>query len=126
MKYRPEQYAQALLMACGQKSDIEQKKIIKQFVELLVRHQATGKTHAICVAYEKLELLNKGMRGVRLETAGSVSEKLKNEIHEILGKNIQIEEVINPHLLGGIKIIVDNEILIDASAQRQIDHFFRK
>lgn len=126
MKYRPQQYAQALLEACDNKTDMEQKKIVKRFAELLVRHQATGKTHAICAAYVKLELRNKGMRSVRLETASAASEKIKTQIHEILGKNIQIEEVTNTHLLGGVKIMIDNEILIDASAQRRIGDLFIK
>ncbi|MEK9194860.1 MAG: F0F1 ATP synthase subunit delta [Patescibacteria group bacterium] len=126
MKYRPEQYAQALLAACHEKSDVEQKKIVKRFVQLLVRHQATSKIHAICAAYEKLELRNKGMRNVRLETAGTVSEKLKNGIYEILGKHIQIKEMVNPNLLGGLKILIDDEILIDASARRQMEELFIK
>lgn len=126
MKYRPQQYAQALLAACEQKSDVEQKKIVKRFAELLVRHQATGKTHAICVAYEKLNLQKEGMRSVRVETVDGVSEKLKNEIHAILGKHIYIEEVANPDLLGGVKILIDGEILIDASARRQMEGLFRK
>jgi len=126
MKYRPQQYAQALLAACEQKSDAEQKKIVKRFTDLLVRHQATGKTRLICEAYKKLSLRAQGMRGVRLETAGVVSEKFKTEIRAILGKNIHIEEVINPDLLGGVKIIVDNEILIDASARWQIEGLFIK
>ena len=126
MKYRPEQYAQALLAACHEKSDVEQKKIVKRFVQLLARHQATSKTHAICAAYEKLELRNKGMRSVRLETASLASEKLKNEIHRVLGKNIHIKEVVNPDLLGGLKILIDDEILIDASARRQMEELFIK
>ena len=126
MKYRPEQYAKALFAACHEKSDAEQKKIIKRFTDLLVRHQAMGKTHAICAAYEKLELRNKGMRSVRLETASLASEKLKNEIHRVLGKNIHIKEVVNPDLLGGLKILIDDEILIDASARRQMEELFIK
>lgn len=126
MKYRPVQYAEALLMACQEKSEAEQKKIVKKFADLLVRHRVTGKTRAIYEAYEKLSLRTQGMRSVRLETAGVVSEKLKNEIQAILGNNIYIEEVMNPDLLGGVKIIIDNEILIDASAKAQIEGFLGK
>ena len=124
MKYRPQQYAQALFAACEQKSDAEQKKIVKRFAELLVRHQAIGKTSAICAAYEKLELRSKGMRNVRLETVDGSTEKLKMEIHAILGKHIHIEETTNSNLLGGLKILIDGEILIDASAQRQMKDLF--
>lgn len=124
MKYRPAQYAESLYGALEKASEAEQKRIVKRFVEILVRHQATGKVQAICEAYEKFALRKRSMRSVRLETAHPASEKLKKEIHEILGKNIEIEEVVNPDLLGGLKIMVDDEILIDASAQRQMEDLF--
>ena len=124
MKYRVAQYAEALFDATDGKSEAEQKKIVKRFVELLVRHRTIGKAHAISVAYEKLTLQKRGMRSVRIETAHSASEKLKQEIRTVLGKNIHIEEAVNPHLLGGIKMLVDDEILIDASVKRQIDRMF--
>lgn len=126
MKYRPQQYAQALYAALEQKSDSEQKIIIKRFTELLVRHQTTHKAHAICAAYEQYTLRKNGMRNVRIEAANVVAEKVKTAIYGILGKNIYIEEILNPDLLGGIKIIIDQEIVIDASAKRQIDNLFIK
>lgn len=124
MKYRPAQYAEALYAALEKKSEAEQKKIIKRFAELLARHQVTGKVKAMYEAYEKFALRTQEIRSVRLETASTASEKLKNEIHGILGKNIQIKEVVNPDLLGGLKILVDDEVLIDASAKRQMEGLF--
>lgn len=126
MKYRASQYAEVLWSALEGKTEAEQKKIIKRFGELLVRHQATGKTRAIYAAYEKLELRKQGMREVRLEMASLASDKLKKEIHGDLGKNIHIKEIVNPDIIGGIKILVDDEILIDASVKRQIESLFRK
>ena len=124
MKYRPIQYAQAFLEVCENKSEAEQKKIVKRFVQLLVRYRATGSISAICTAYEKLALQSKGMRRVQVEVVNPISEQLKKDIHAILGKNIHIEEVKNPDLLGGVKILVDDEILIDASARRHIENLF--
>ena len=124
MKYRLKQYAEALAAATEGKSEAEQKKIVTRFTELLVRHRMIGKAPMICIAYEKLVLQKKGMRSVRIETATSTSKKLKQEFHAALGKNIYIEEIINPHLLGGIKILVDDEILIDASVRRQLERLF--
>ena len=126
MKYRLKQYAEALAAATEGKSEAEQKKIVTRFTELLVRHRMIGKAPMICIAYEKLVLQKKGMRSVRIETATPASEKIKQEIHAMLGKNIHIEAVTNPHLLGGITILVDDEILIDASVKRQFENLFIK
>ena len=124
MNYRPLQYAQALYAACEKKSDADKKKIVRRFAKLLVEHRATGKTAAICAAYEKLVLQSKGTRKVRVETAGALSEKLKTDIRVMLGKNIHIEALTNRDLLGGVKILIDDEILIDASARRQMENLF--
>lgn len=126
MRYRASQYAEALWSALEEKSEVAQKKIIKRFGELLAVHQATGKARAIYAAYEKLELAKQGMRSVHLETVNPASDKLKKEIHTALGKNVHIKEIVNPNMIGGIKILVDDEILIDGSVRRQINHMFIK
>ncbi len=124
MKYRPSQYAEALYAATTDKSEAEQKKIVKRFIDLLIRHRMIGKAPMIYAAYERLALKKKGMRRVRIETPSPASEKIKQEIHAILGKNIHIEATANPHMLGGITILVDDEILIDASVKGQIERIF--
>ena len=126
MKYRVSQYAQALHAALIGKSEAEQKKIIVRFVELLVRHRVIGKAHAICAVYEKLALQKRGERLVQIETASPASETLKQQIYTVLGKNIHIEERVNSQVLGGVKMLIDDEILIDASAKGQIENLFIK
>lgn len=121
MKYRPRQYAEALFTALKDKTEAEQKKIVEQFAKILIRDGSLAKLSIICMAYEKFEQHKQGMRSVRLETIDSATENLKQKIRAILGKNINFEEVRNPQLIGGIKILVDNEILIDASVKRHID-----
>ena len=126
MKYRVSQYAEALAAATEGKNEAEQKRIVKRFSDLLLRHRVIGRARMIYAAYEKIVLQKKGMRSVRIETASPASEKIKKEIHAMLGKNIHIEEITNPDLLGGITIVVDDEILIDASVKRQMGNLFRK
>mgnify|MGYP003394656396 FL=1 len=64
------------------------------------------------------------MRKVRIESAAPVSAQLKKEISEILGKKIVLEEKTRPDLLAGIKILVDDELLIDATGKRQLERIF--
>ena len=80
----------------------------------------------IITAYEKLVLQKTGTRKVRIESASPITEKLKKEIDDILGGKIYFEEAQNLDLLAGVKIMVDNELLIDASARRQMERIFVK
>ena len=124
MKYLPAQYAQALHAALTEASAAKQKEIMARFAALLVRHRMSGKSGAVVAAYEKIVLRASGMRKVKIESAAPADGRLKKEIGKILGKKIFIEEEMHPELLAGIKILVDNELLIDASGKRQVERIF--
>lgn len=126
MKYRVTQYAQALHAALKNEPASKQKEIMRRFVVLLGRHRMSAKSGLIVSAYEKIVLRESGMRKVKIESAAPITEHLKKEISGILGKKILIEEKMNPELLAGIKILVDNELLIDASAKRQLEKLFTR
>ena len=124
MKYRPAQYAQALHAALTDASAAKQKEIMARFAALLVRHRMSGKSGAVVAAYEKIVLRASGMRKVKIESAAPAGERLKKEISDILGKKILIEAKIRPDLLAGVRILVDDELLIDASGKRQVERIF--
>ena len=126
MRYRVIQYAEALHAALREKPMSQQQEIMRRFAALLTRHRMSGKSDLIVAAYEKIVLQENGVRKVRIESASPVSGQLKKEIGDILGKKVQIEETVNPRLLAGVKILVDDELLIDASAQRQVEKIFSK
>ena len=120
MKYRVTQYAEALHAALKGAPVSKHKDIMRRFAALLGRHRMSGKSDLVVAAYEKIVLRETGMRKVKIESAAPASEQLKKEIGAVLGENIFIEAKTNPELLAGIKILVDNELLIDASAKRQL------
>jgi len=124
MRYRPAQYAEALYEALEGKGPKDRRTIARSFARMISRHRMTAKTSVILAAYEKLSLRRRGMHKVRIEAAGPVSEQTRKEIREILDAKIHFEEVDNPDLLAGVKILVDDELLIDASARRQLDNLF--
>ena len=126
MRRKPSQYAEALYEALEGKKIEDRGKIIRSFVAILFRHRAIGKSSAILAAYEKVVLRAQGMRKVRIESPGRVSDQLKKDISDILGTKIHWEEAENPDLLAGIRIVVDDELLIDASGMRQLDVMLKK
>ena len=126
MKHTPLQYAEALYAALEGKKPEARGQIIKNFVLTIFRHRAIGKSPAILAAYEKVVLRAQGMRKVRIESPGRVSDQLKKDISDILGAKIHWEEAENPDLLAGVRIVVDDELLIDASGMRQLEMMLKK
>lgn len=124
MRYRPAQYAEALYEALEGKGPEDRRTIARNFARMLSRHRMTAKTSVILASYEKLSLRRHGMHKVRIEATSPVSKQIRKEIHEILGAKIHFEEIENPNLLAGVKILVDDELLIDASAKRQLEKLF--
>ena len=124
MRYRIGQYASALYEACEGRSESAQKKIARQFAALLRRHRMSSKTRLILAAYEKISLQKRGERRVRIEAPAPVSEQFKKEIRAILGPKVHWEESVRPDLLAGVKIVVDDDTVIDASAKKQIERMF--
>lgn len=124
MKYRSAQYAAALFGAMSGKKEIEKRAIARRLPEILSRHRMLGKFPAILAAYEKLILRARGERKVRIESAARISEEVKKQIGDILGVKIYFEEKEVPGLFAGIRILIDDELLIDASVERQIRGMF--
>lgn len=124
MKHSPKQYAAALLSALDKKSVAEKKKTLHQFLSLMSRRGDSARLGLVVREVEKQYLRKKGLKKVFLESADPALPKIKKEVEEILGKNIILEEKINPTLLAGIKILVNDELLVDASAESQLRKLF--
>lgn len=123
MKYTPQQYAVALYAVLKGKSQTGRKEALKRFLLLLQKQRITFKLPQILREVEKQYLKEKGMQKVEVEVAAS-KKNLKQEIEKILGSKILFEEKENPELLAGIKILINDEVLVDASAKRGLELLF--
>lgn len=124
MKYKAKQYAAALFGALKDKGVAEQKEIISRFLSFLTKNREWRKISAIAKELERIQLKSKGLTKISVETVGELSTELKQRMGEILGGKTYFIHHKNPSLLAGIKILVDDEILIDASAKNRIDKMF--
>ena len=125
MKYSPKQYAACLLEALEGKPEKARKEIMARFLGLLLKGGDWKKSNDILCETEKLVLKKNGLKKVRAEAPQQIPALLKDEIEKIIGRKIYFSPKVNPSLLGGIKILVDDELLIDASARRQIEKMFQ-
>lgn len=125
MKYSIRQYAEALFDVLLEIPEKERPRAIKNFLNLVRKNGDSPKLLLIVRALEKEYVKRNGLRLVRIEMASPVSERVKKNIIKILGEKIVYMEHEDADLIGGIRIIVDDEILIDASVKRQIDCLFK-
>ena len=125
MKYTIRQYAEALNSALKGKEAAERKKVVGRFLNILRKHRDSARLGRILKEVELLYLKESGLRKVRVEAASPVTDDIRQKVKEILGGKIYLEEEVNPELLAGLRILVDEELFIDASAKRRIGEMLR-
>lgn len=124
MRYFAIHYAQALYEALHNKKETEQKTLLKNFFLLLRARREWSRIQEIVCAYEKYYLKQKNMHKVHVESAYACSDIIRTRITNAVGEALLWEEVVRPELLGGITILVDSEILVDASVKRLLEKMF--
>lgn len=124
MKYTPKQYAAAFLAALEGKSKIEREKIVRRLVENVARRGDSPRLGMIVGAIEEAHLKKEGVSKIEVEAPEALSAQVRKEIEGVLGKKTLLKEKINPAALAGLRILVNDEILIDATAETQIKKLF--
>lgn len=125
MKYKATQYADALVEALEGADQETSRTRIRTFIELLKRHQMLGKADSIVRAAVRKLAARAGMRRVVLQSADAPSETLRKEITDLFDGKVWLEEKVQPDLLAGIRVLIDDEILVDASGKQQLTQMFR-
>jgi len=140
MKYLPGHYAKALYEALeGQdkedrggiagKRGRADEAMLKRFVGI-VRKNGDGKSlNTILARYEKIYLEKKGLKKIEIESASPISAAIKAEIEKAGGDaatsgKIILSEKVNPELLAGLKLLVNDTLLIDATGRTRIKKLF--
>ena len=126
MYYSVSHYGLALKEALKGKSEKERKEILKRFLLLLRKNHAGANLVQILQKYEYFLLKESGLSKVVIESTDSISAEMRREINKAMGGKAALREKINPKLLGGITILINDEVLIDASASHQLEKLFAR
>ncbi len=126
MKYKPQQYADALFDLIKDASAEKRKTLIKRFGSILEKNKDQAKLNVILRQLERRVIKDAGQIKVVLESADPLSKKAKDDIESALGKKAYMIEKIKPELLAGVRMLVDDSIFIDATAKRHLDNLFSK
>lgn len=120
-------YAQALaeiLFEKAQEKQYSEKEIVNNFVRILARSGYEKRTKEILDLAEGMLLHKKGIRKVVFETARKIAPGNKKLFWAFLKENDNVKEKINPRLIAGIKIIINDSKQFDASLQSKLSRLF--
>jgi F-type H+-transporting ATPase subunit delta len=123
-------FLQSKKISSEQKKEILQKTlsdwchaVVIEFLVIVSEDRNISTVRQVCTVYQKLAKEELGIVSVHAEVAEAVNESdaasLKLRLDEILGKNSDLTIEVNPDLLGGIKLRVEDTYL-DASLQHQL------
>ena len=121
MKYKIKDYAIALADIITSKKTYD-KNTVNNFLELLERRGDFKNAKKIVELAEKYYLRKRNNKKIQLETARKTN--VKNLLKNLYKAGDIIEEKINPALIAGVRVTIDNETEFDASLYGKLRRIF--
>jgi len=125
MKYTTKDYANALVELLSDKK-ITDKKVSQGFIKLLERQNDLKKSKEIIELAEFLLAKKNKKKSITFETARKLLDSQKKILLKLTENGDIITEKINPELIAGVKIIVDNEKQLDQTLLKKINSLFKQ
>ena len=117
-------YAKVLAEIISKKGGVsatDEKKIVNNFVKLLVSSGFEKKSKEILELTEDLLLVKRGKKKVTFETARKITAGQKKMMDGFIDKGDVVKQKINPELIAGIKIIINDSRQFDSSMQSKLN-----
>ncbi len=125
MKYTAQHYGELLFDLTDGKSADKLGAVIKRFVRLLQKHNSVSLYKKILIEFSQIYNKKHGISGVKIVSARLLNEVVQKKIEKNLPQPNSIEYSIDTTLIGGIKVIINNSILVDGSIKKRIDNIFK-
>ena len=123
MKYPALHYAKAFAKAF-EAHPHDKEKLVKNFVKLIEKNGDTHQGSKILAATEQLLRPITGARSITFITARPPSEALKKSLHRLVRSHDVVRENVDPSLMGGVKILINEEEQFDGSLLLKINKLF--
>lgn len=121
MNYSSKFYALALHEALNMtKTDSDIKKCINNFLFLIKKNRDQKKIKNIILALEKIIVKENGGRKILVESARPLNTINEKIVESLIKKTDIVEKKINSDLIAGIKININDELLLDGSFATKI------
>jgi F0F1-type ATP synthase delta subunit len=125
MKYSVHTYAQAFVEALEEHADakkgLAEATLGKNFMALVTKNGDESHLANILDEASRLARGKSGIRQVTIESARELSTSQKAELKHFTKPHDVIEERIDPELIAGIKITVNDEMQFDGSLKKKLN-----
>lgn len=124
IRYKPKDYAEALLDALIKRPQKE-VWILRNFSKTLVSHRDFSKWRKIVEIFEELYILQFRKKVIDVYSARD-TKRYRNQVFGTVPRGARVEFHQDSTLIGGLKILINKEILIDGSVGRRISKLFAR
>ncbi len=119
-RYTPKQYATALFESLQEKG-VNADAVVKSFAQMLAGNYDRALLPKVIMQLKKLERTKAGKHEVVLTSAKPLEKSVVVQVKQKVGEKSDIREVIDPSVLGGVKILINDEVIIDGTLKRKIE-----
>ena len=120
MRYTPRQYAKALYESLKDVKEGEVDLVFKNFYSILLRNNDLKLINKIIEKIEEIDKEERGVVEVEVTGAKEIDKDLVSKLRNLIGKKAEIQEKVDPGLIGGLKIQI-NDLLIDGSIKAKLN-----
>lgn len=125
MKHSVKTYAQAFAAAAaGKHSPAKEKQMVQRFAAMVRRNGDAALLAKITEEAGRLLRAKEGIRKFVIETARPLPGKLHQEVRRLPKAKDVVEEKVEPALVAGVRVTVDEEWQYDASLDRKLRRIF--
>jgi F0F1-type ATP synthase delta subunit len=127
MKYPAHIYAKALaevIVAAEGAGEKEQDAIVARLVAFVRKNGDEAHLRKIVEEAARFVRGKSGVRKVMMETARPLGAQQKKKLAAFIKTGDVVVEKINPELVAGVKIIVNDELQFDGSLKGKLDKLF--
>jgi F0F1-type ATP synthase delta subunit len=128
MKYPTHIYAKALAEVIADSSkegEAYSTKVVKNFLALVRRNGDESHLHKILEEAARFARRASGIRKVNVESARALNVAQEKEIAKFLKSGDVVERVIDPELIAGVRLVVDDEMQFDGSLRGKLNQVFK-
>jgi F0F1-type ATP synthase delta subunit len=125
MKYAPHIYAKALVEVLSdtkRTSGKDDAVIAKNFLALVRRNNDEAHLKKILEEAGRFARVHSGVRKVTVESARALGPAQRKAVEHFIKPGDVVDERIDPELIAGIRIILNDEMQFDGSLKNKLNH----
>lgn len=120
MKYKTRDLAALLLALVKDAPQKEIPSLVNKFVDYIKETHATALLPRILKTFDTLWNKEHGIKKAFITVSKPMTKEEKQKVGSVLGEDAELEEVVEPEIIGGMKIMID-DLLVDASLKRRLE-----